>query len=106
MFSFFDRCSFCKQHNKERCYHWSVGDERSLNRFRQQLEEHLNLYLRTNGRHYRDVKRSTKIIYDPNDLSREQNEYNIDFVPNGVDDADRMEALGFFSNLLTTELRL
>ncbi len=83
-----------------------MGDERSLNRFRQQLEEHLNLYLRTNGRHYGDVKRSTKIIYDPNDLSREQNKYNIAFVPNGVDDADRMEALGFFSNLLTTELRL
>jgi hypothetical protein len=83
-----------------------VGDERSLAQFRQQLERHLNLYLQTNGQHYSDVKRQSKIGYDPNDLCRENNKYNIDFIVNGVDDADRMEALRFFSNLLTMELRL
>jgi len=35
-----DRCDFCKENNNERCYHWEVGDEDSLEVFRQKLGEH------------------------------------------------------------------
>ncbi len=36
-----------------------------------------------NGTHYADIKHSSKIVYDPNDVTRFSNRYNIDFLPNG-----------------------
>jgi hypothetical protein len=80
LFTFY--CDFCKQNDKQRCYHWSVGDEHSINIFRRQLKEHLHLYLSAQGRHYEEVKHL--------------------FWCNGCRDAGCI----FFSNLLTFELHL
>jgi hypothetical protein len=59
-----------------------------------------------NGAHYEEVKRKSKVIYDPTDESRCHNRNNIDFVPNGDCPSNVAEAQRFFSNLLTEELRL
>jgi len=71
-----------------------------------QLEDHLLQYINTSGQHYEEVKRGTKIVYDPNDLTREGNCYNIDFIPSGNSDEELRASRLFFSNLLSTELRL
>jgi hypothetical protein len=78
----------------------------SLEIFRRQLEEHLMLYLNHSGRHYEEVKRASKIVYDPTDITREINCYNIDFIPRGDTDQELRDSQIFFSNLLSSELRL
>ncbi len=103
---FLFRCDFCQENDKQRCYHWEVGDEASLEVFRQKLEEHLTLYVSRNGMHYSDVRRNTKIVYDPTDELRFSNPYNIEYRPQGDTAATVVEAQRFFSNLVTTELRL
>ena len=70
---FISRCSTCKEKNKERCYHWSVGDEAALSSFQEQLEKQYANYLRNCGSSYDEVQRRTKIIYDPCDVTREAN---------------------------------
>ncbi len=100
------RCDFCKENDKERCYHWEAGDEASLEIFRQKLEEHLTLYVSQNGTHYTDIRRKTKIVYDPTDTLRTSNPYNVEYRPQGDTAATLAEAQRFFSNLVTTELRL
>jgi hypothetical protein len=62
--------------------------------------------LRNHGVSYENIKRNTKIIYDPCDITRESNRFNIDFIPSGESEEERLQSLSFFSNLLTTELRL
>ena len=42
-----------------------------------QLEEYFHAY----GSRYEDVKRKSKIIFDPSDLNRFSNKLNIDFNP-------------------------
>ncbi len=74
--------------------------------FQQQLEEQLQQYMNNSGQHYEEVKRCTRILYDPNDLTRESNCYNIDFIPSGTTEQELRESRLFFSNLLSTELRL
>lgn len=96
----------CKEKNKERCYHWSVGDEAALSSFQEQLEKQYANYLRNCGSSYDEVQRRTKIIYDPCDVTREANKYNVDFIPNGASDDNVLQARMFFSNLLTSELSL
>jgi hypothetical protein len=56
--------------------------------------------------HYSDVRRNTKIVYDPTDELRFSNPYNIEYRPQGDTAAAVAEAQRFFSNLVTTELRL
>ncbi len=43
----------------------------------------------TSGTHFEDVKRLTRIIYDPTDLTRENNVYNIDYISSGATDAEK-----------------
>jgi hypothetical protein len=100
------RCDFCKENNKERCYHWSVGDEHSIEMFGRGITDHLENYLRTSGRHYKEVKRCTRIIYDLTDLTASNNQYNVEYIPARDTDAQLQEAKIHFSNLLTAELRL
>ncbi len=89
---FIFRCEFCKENDKERCYHWSVGDEHSIDVFRRQLEEHLHLYLDSSGRHYEEVKCCSKIIYNSNDLTGQNNRYNIVYIISGATDAETQDA--------------
>jgi hypothetical protein len=105
-FSFTLSCATCKENNRARCYHWSVGDESSIAAFQDQLEEQLDLYLSNCGETYNEIQRKTKIVYDPCDIARENNIYNIDFIPNGGSDEEVLQATMFFSNLLTKELQL
>jgi hypothetical protein len=95
---------FCKKKGKERCYHWSLGDENSIATFWQQLEQHLLNYLSSRGMHYEEVKHCSKVIYDLTDLTGQNNRYNIDYIIDGATDAERKDARVFFSNLLTSEL--
>jgi hypothetical protein len=48
------------------------------------------------ARIFEDVKRSTRIIYDPTDLTRENNVYNIDYIPSGATDAEERANGCFF----------
>jgi hypothetical protein len=50
----------------------------------------------TSGTHFEDVKRLTRIIYDPTDLTRENNVYNIDYIPSGATDAEERANGCFF----------
>ncbi len=42
-----------------------------------QLEDYVHAF----GNHYKDVKRGSKIVFDPTDLNRFSNKLNIDFDP-------------------------
>jgi hypothetical protein len=90
----------------EHCYHWSVGDEQSIAAFQQELEVQLDAYLRSCGVRLDEIKLKTKIIYDPCDVTRESNLYNIDLIPHGPTEVERFQSQSFFSNLLTMELRM
>jgi len=74
--------------------------------FRQQLEQHLHQYVLQNGTHYVDVKRSSKIVYDPTGVTRFNNQYNIDFLLSGDNVDNHRESQVFFSNLIIKELQL
>jgi hypothetical protein len=52
------------------------------------------------------VKRCSRVIYDPSDLTGHNNRYNIDYIISGSTDAETQDARFFFSNLLTSELCL
>jgi hypothetical protein len=58
------------------------------------------------ARIFEDVKRSTRIIYDPTDLTRENNVYNIDYIPSGATNAKERVSHCFFSNSIISELQL
>jgi hypothetical protein len=72
--------------------------------FRQGLQDRLANYFTTSGRHYEEVKRCTRIVYDPNDLTGINNQHNVEYIPSGETDAQLQEAKIHFSNLLATEL--
>ncbi len=74
--------------------------------FWQQLEQHLHQYVSQSWTHYADVKQSTKIVYDPTDVNRFNNRYNIDFLPNDDQADNHREFQVFFSNLILKELQL
>ncbi len=79
-------CTSCKEKNRVKCYHWSVGDETSIASFQQQLEEQLNSYLANCGETYYEIQKKTRIIYDPCDVTGETNQNNINYIPNGGTD--------------------
>ncbi len=83
-----------------------MGDEESLEAFRQKLDTQLQRYLDRNGRAYEEVRRESKIKYDPCDVARESNCFNIDFIPTGNTDQELRLSRLQFSNLLSAELRL
>jgi hypothetical protein len=74
--------------------------------FQEKLEEHLNRYVRTSGMSFNFVKKRTKVLYDPTDLTRETNVYNIDYIPSGATLDEERANRSFFSNLLVSELQL
>jgi hypothetical protein len=74
--------------------------------FRQKLEDHMQRYLNHSGREYEKVKRESKMIYDPCDVTRETNCYNSDFIPTGNTDQELCLSRLQFSTLLSSELRL
>jgi hypothetical protein len=102
----YDRCQSCIANRRPRCYHWSVGDETSIALFQRQLEEQLNIYLSNCGKTYEEIKRATKISYNSNNVNRAGDINNIDFNANGATEQERIQALSYFSSLLTSELRL
>jgi hypothetical protein len=75
-----------------------VGDENSIKNFWRQLEEHLQLYLDSldsSGWHDEEMTCGSKIIYDPDDLTGQNNQYNIDYIRTGAADAEKWDAIFF-----------
>jgi hypothetical protein len=66
----------------------------------------LDAYLAICGIPFAEIKNKKTIIYDPGDLTRESNKYNIDFIPRGNMQEERLESQAFFSQLLSNELQL
>jgi hypothetical protein len=79
-----------------------VVDKVSIMAFQQELETQLDAYLANCGQSFQEVKNKSEIIYDPYDVSRESNKCNIDFIPHGGTEEERMESQAFFSQLLAT----
>jgi hypothetical protein len=83
-----------------------MADEESMELFLEELEQQLNVYLDNCGASFKEIRSKTKIIYNPCDLTRESNMYNVDYIPSGATDEEKLNSLSFFSNLLSTELQL
>ncbi len=81
-----------------------MGDEDSIELFQQILDGKMEQYMQDCGRTFEEVKASSKIIYNPLEVKRFGNKYNIDFctTDENVDDQD----LIFFNSLVTEELNL
>lgn len=99
-----NRCNRCKRNGKAKCYHWDVGDEDSIEKFQQDLELHMEEYFETCSTTLDQVIEKSKIRYQPNALDKESDMQNIDFSPSTDD--DDMDALYYFSSLITEELKL
>jgi len=104
IFSF--RCNDCIEDNCEHCYHTPVGDAQSIATLEQELKVQLDAYLANCGISFAEIKNKSKIIYDPCDLTRESNKYNIDFIPHGDTEEERLESQAFYNQLLSNELQL
>ena len=91
-FTFTFSYNVCLEHNRDQCYHWNVSDVHSLEIFQQLLEQHLQQQVSNSGWHYEEVKHGTRILCDPNDLTRESNSYNIDLIPSDTTDQERCES--------------
>jgi hypothetical protein len=93
-----------KKKNRECCYHWTVGDEDSVIRFQRELSEMMEEYEWNCGKYLRDVLVQSEVVYNPAEINRFSNKYNIefDFTNDLNDELDMI----FFSTLLNKELRL
>jgi hypothetical protein len=100
-----NRCDRCKVKEKEKCYHWDVGDEESIDKFQQMLDREINKYLDNMGATLDEVMKATKIKYKPNAVDKHSDVKNIDFISSGSNDDD-IDALFYFSSLVTEELKL
>jgi hypothetical protein len=100
-----NRCDLGKKNNKEKFYHWDVGNKDSIAKFKEKLEEDMDEYFHWVGAMLHDVLKQSKIKYKPNALDKHSDVYNIDFIASGNSDED-MSALCFFSSLVTEELKL
>jgi len=98
------RCQRCKDLNRERCYHWPVGDEDSIVHFQAELEHRLQQYTQRCGRDVFEVIQQSNIIYNPTEVNRFGNRNNIEFVcdPSGTEELDII----YFNTLVNNELRL
>jgi hypothetical protein len=99
-----NRCDCCKAKQRERCYHWRVGDEDSIAIFQEELEDIMEDYLATCGKSYEEILMCSKVIYNPLEVNRFGNKYNIDFDVHH-EEADDLDII-FFSSLLTEELAI
>jgi hypothetical protein len=100
-----NRCDRCKAKEKEKCYHWDVGDKESINKFQEMLDSEITKYLDNIGATLDEIMKATKIRYKPNAVDKHSDVYNIEFVPSGTGDDD-IDALFLFSSLVTDELKL
>ena len=69
---------------------------------REQLEDYFN----NCGSSFNDIRRATKIIYDPTDENAVINPFNIDFLCIANNEQGNAALTRDFSNLVTKELRL
>jgi hypothetical protein len=95
----------CKRNHKEKCYHWEVGKEESILKFQEKLEEDMNEYFRRVRAMLDDVPKRTKIKFKSNAVDKHTNVYSIGYLSSGNSDDD-MDALLFFSSLLTDEVKV
>ncbi len=95
-----NRCRWCIEKNHEKCYHWAMGDENLVMQFQ---EEQMAQYRQVCGRHFWEVKVESEVLYNPGEINRFGNKYNIDFEPahEGNEEADIL----FFTSLVSRELR-
>jgi hypothetical protein len=62
------RCQRCLDKGREKCYHWLVGDEASIEVFRETLHLLLDDYLvRCGGSSFNDIRVASTIKYNPTD---------------------------------------
>jgi len=99
-----NRCARCIDKGSEKCYHWVVGTEDSIQQFQQELTHQLAHYEQLTGINLAQVKTQSEMIYNPAEIGRYNNKYHIDFDPNSEHN-DEMDIL-FFGSLLNKELRL
>jgi hypothetical protein len=70
------------------------------------LQNLIDVYLQQCGTSYIELKGTSKIIYDPTDVTRTSNEQNIEFIPKGETEEERRTSVSRFNSLVTRELRL
>jgi hypothetical protein len=73
-------------------------------KFQEDLAKMLQDYEIISGRNVNDVLAQTEVVYNPSDVNRYGNKYNIDFDPN-VENNDEIDII-FFNTLINKELRL
>jgi hypothetical protein len=81
-----------------------VGDEDSVRHFQLELETKLQEYEQSCGRNIFDVVRDSEIIYNPTEVNRFGNKYNIDF-DCSCEENEELDII-FFNTLVNKELRL
>jgi len=102
-----NRCERCIRKGNEKCFHWSVGDEATIENFQQILRAELGDYIETIGATIEDIRQRSRIVYNPTAIDKETNINNIEFVISTEDDTDAdMEQLFYFNSLLNEELQL
>jgi len=53
-----------------------------------------------------EIRSKSKIIYNSCDVTHESYIYNIDYIPTGETDEEKLSSQGIFSDLLSSELQL
>jgi hypothetical protein len=101
-----NRCTRCKRNNSEKCFHWAVGDESTIEYFQTLLENEHGEFLRSCGATLNEIKKQSKIKYNPTAIDKEVDVYNIEFAPSGEESNAEIEKLFFFNTLVTEELTL
>ncbi len=81
-----------------------MGDEDSVRHFQLELETKLQEYEQSCGRNIFDVVRDSEIIYNPTEVNRFGNKYNIDF-DCSCEENEELDII-FFNTLVNKELRL
>jgi hypothetical protein len=56
----------------------------------------LSTYLESCGNPFWEIKVKTKIIFDPCNVTRESNVYDIDYIPYGATEEERFQGQSFF----------
>jgi hypothetical protein len=97
-----NRCRRCKRNNSEKYFQWAVGDESTIEYFQTLLENEYGEFLRSCGTTLNDLKKKSKIKYNPTAFDKEVDVYNIEFAPSDAE----VEKLFFFNTLVTEELSL